>query len=384
LILPGRWQGSNPSRKLVAEIVLFLEEEIEDLLKIILKAEEIMGGREESRSAGWSFQLKQQLATSKQHMGRKPTPQCVSYPKLLPAPDLSIVYEHIQRLRTQRRSLYEHTNIGTRKASEEFIDRVSEDLLEAIDAARTTLEEIYSSQIAFNGEKPFTASNKVTRSEANTIVQVGTVKEIHIHQQDSDADPDLANLIISTVDVIPGSWHADLLVDSDPPYAVTPSGSIYVITLQTRAKEDILLQGARPIVTSRQRPRRACADAHMKGIVDPRKFTTDLDSKNPQLHAEGAPFPFHIHSKETEQFWIQPTASSHEVSWKLEIYWIYLGNHGTTTIGSNDGTFEVYPSNSKNLTRCNLKLHERDCPRWKLNDSITVRTTTFSYNGYTY
>ena len=369
--MPEQFSLSGISKGEAAEIVEFLDGHIAALLQLLVRAEEISEDEEsESRGTlGGTGRFGRQLELlTQQTMGRFQTPQCVSFPKILPAPNLYIAYTRLHELRAQRGAILNQINWGTRKGSPEVIRSMGENLFRAIYAARIILENIHSTRIAFSGEREPTTTNLVNGGQHGNIVQVGEAKEVHVHQQDSEDNFDPKKLIIATVDIVPGAYHSDLVVDSDPPYAITPSGSIYVITLEARTKRAIVLQAARPIVTRRRKPRRVCISTHITGAMTSRRFNTDLDSERPVLTPEGATFPFTISSTDVEQFWIEPTVGADEVTWRLEIDWICAGQRGTAVLGGPGGTFEVYPMKAALSTKCDDDpfRHVQDCPASRL------------------
>jgi hypothetical protein len=358
----------------IAEIVDFVERHIEVLLQLLLREEGVLGGNARTDQFGRQLEV-----LGRETMGRFQTPQCVSSPKILPPPDMSTARACLHDLRARRGALLNRINFGTLKGSAKSIGDVDESLLDTINAARILLDKIHSTRIIFAGEETLTIANTVSGGRYGNIIQVGKADEVHVHHPDGDDDPDPRNLIIATVDILPGSCHADVVVDSDPPYAVTPSGSVYVITLEARTKRAIVLQAARPVVTSRRKPRRACIASHITGAMTPRRFTTDLEAERPILHPEGAPFPFTISSTDVEQFWIEPVTRKNEMTWMLEIDWICAGRRGTALLGGSAGSFELYPSATDLSTKCDLSGHEKDCPALRLRElDPSAPRSTFS------
>lgn len=354
------------SKEQIDEIISFLSDHIKALLELLLN--------EEGRGTD-PFDLVYDLMTSLFNArtgDRFQTPPCVSKPKILPEPDLVVARARLQELRWFRNwGLSGKGNADAADPSFRQAYYVNSSWLDRIDAARNLLNEIHSSSIRFTGERTLRIENKVTGGSPGSITQVGYVgRDIHVHQWRPDDSIEPENLIIATVDIVPGSWAADLVVDSDLPYAITPSGSIYVITLEARSERAVVLQTARPAVTSREAPRRTCQTKHIAGVVEPRRFTTDLDAEKPQLHAEGATFPFIISSTDVEQFWLQPTCRDHQVAWNLEIDWICAGNRGTVVIGGPGGLFEVYPEGTDKsiFTECDISGHEKGCPALTLRE----------------
>lgn len=361
----------------IGEIAGFLSGHIKTLLELLLE--------EEGRGIDPHDQMYVMMTSlfNAPTGNRFQTPPCVSKPKILPEPDLVVARAHLQELRWFRNwGLSRKGNADAADPSFRHANYVKSSLPARIDAARNLLDDIHSSKIKFKDEQALEIKNEVTGGSAGHITQVGIVgRDLHVHQERRDDSIDPENLIIARVEILPGSWGADLVVESDPPYAITPSGSIYVIDLQAQSEETVVLKRARPVVTSRQSPRRACQTKHIAGVVEPRRFTTDLDSEKPQLNPEGATFPFKISRTDVEEFWIQPICRNHQVAWKLEIDWLCMGIEGTAVIGGPGGLFEVYPENTTEppFTNCDYSGHEKGCPALKLKESDpSAPRSTFS------
>ncbi|WP_345945038.1 tetratricopeptide repeat protein [Streptomyces albus subsp. chlorinus] len=178
------------------------------------------------------------------------------------------------------------------------------------------------------------------------VVQAGQVHgdvTLHHHHAGGDAPDALANPVIATVGLRPGSTLADLVVDDDPPRHVTPSGTLHIVTLEARTARAVVLQAARAVVLSRRLPRPACLRPRIGRPIEPRRFLTDLDADPPRLLAQGTDFPFSISATDVEQFWFEPVTTTHEIAWQLEVDWTCAGHRGTTVINDNGQPFEVYP-----------------------------------------
>ncbi|NBM18157.1 tetratricopeptide repeat protein [Streptomyces sp. GC420] len=157
---------------------------------------------------------------------------------------------------------------------------------------------------------------------------------------------------------------------------MVPSGTVHIITLEARTSRAVVLHAARPVVLARRPPRPACLSVRIGAKIEPRRFTTDFDAQPPRLQAQGADFPFSISATDVEQFWFEPIARAHEISWQLELDWTCAGRRGTTVINNNGEPFEVYPvaalydgrEYSALNSGCGL-FHERGCPSLLLEES---------------
>ena len=281
--------------------------------------------------------------------GRNQTPRCVARPKILPAADLSVAYQHVDLLRAHRKAL---------------LGRVSRDdrLLDTISALRAVLEEIHGVRIVFVGEKVTTRTDIGSTTPDASLAPTGFA---------IDFDPRVQDPIITTVKVLPDLAGAAIVAEGDPPEAVTPSGSIFVITLEARAPRAVILQGARAVVLSRRSPRRACFMKAVAGGLEVRRFDVDFDFENPQLRLRGEhDFPLTVSPNDPEEFWVQAETSRDEITWTVAVDWVVNGIAGTTLVNHGGSPFSLYPldvlikgpDKSPLRTRCDNDEHEEGCP----------------------
>ncbi|MEU3371106.1 tetratricopeptide repeat protein [Streptomyces sp. NPDC006660] len=219
--------------------------------------------------------------------------------------------------------------------------------------------------------------NHITGGHLGNVVMADTVHGgVTFHHGGGDTPSDLEDPVIASVQLRPGGTLADLVVDADPPRVMVPSGTIHIITLEARTSRAVVLDAARPVVLARRPPRPACLSLRIGAKVEPRRFLTDLDVRVPQMQAQGADFPFSISATDVEQFWFEPIARTHEISWQLELDWTCAGRRGTTIINNNGEPFEVYPvaalydgrEPSVLSSGCSLG-HARGCPSLLLKES---------------
>ncbi|MGH8963800.1 MAG: hypothetical protein ACRDXB_00470, partial [Actinomycetes bacterium] len=312
--------GSSSLRDLdeaaLAEVVHFLERHVKSLLQLLA---ELSTGDPES------LLIRHVRSTG----GRYQTPQCVLKPKILPAPDLTDAYERLDFLRAQRKSLYDYIKWGRVRGAPGYVEKPDERLLSTISALRGALEEIHSIRIVFAGEDVATRNDPPVAldSPPNGLV----------------FDPRTQDPIITTVEVLPGASHTTIVVEGNPPAAVTPSGSIFVINVEARAPRAVILQRARAVVLDRLPPRRACFIKGITGGLTPRRFDIDFDSEDPQLMAQGIPFPFTVSPTDPEQFWVQAVTATNEITWTIALDWITEGIRGTTVVNLGGPPFSLYP-----------------------------------------
>lgn len=214
--------------------------------------------------------------------------------------------------------------------------------------------------------------NHISDGRHENVVMAGTVHGgVHVNRG-GDHRNDLADPVIASVRLMPGGTLADLVVDADPPRVMVPSGTVHVVTLEARTSRAVVLHAARPVVVSRRPPRPACLLLRIGAKIEPRRFTTDFDARPLRLRAQGADFPFSISATDVEQFWFEPIARTHEISWRLELDWTCAGTHGTTVIDNDGEPFEVYPvaalHDSALRSGCALS-HEQGCPSLLLEES---------------
>jgi hypothetical protein len=191
-----------------------------------------------------------------------------------------------------------------------------------------------------SGSGPDKYVNHISDGDYHNVVMAGVVHDgVHVHGG-GDRPSDLEDPVIASVQLRRGM---DLAVDADPPRVMVPSGTVHVITLEARTTRAVVLHAARPVVVSRRLPRPACLPIYVGATVQPRRFITDFDAEQPRMQAEGVDFPFSISATDVEQFWFEPEARTHEISWHLELDWTCAGRHGTTVIDNNGEPFELYP-----------------------------------------
>ncbi|MET7334284.1 cold shock domain-containing protein [Nonomuraea sp. NPDC005650] len=182
-----------------------------------------------------------------------------------------------------------------------------------------------------------------------------------------DGDP-----VIATVDreLLTKPTFSELVVDADPPRAMWKN-TMLIITLEARPTRAVVLHGMRPVVLSRQPPRRACfglTGLYSGGIVPPRMFSLDLDSDPAELRADDVDFPFQISATDVEQFRVTTRATEAEVSFHLELDWTCAGRRGMKVIDNNGKPFEIYPATSEHPELdwgCGGR-HKRGCPAERL------------------
>ena len=329
------------------------------------------------------------LGLTARTQGRFQTPQCVMRPKILPPPDLAVAYEKLAVLRHQRKILQGYMSFTAARGEPGYVANVDDGLLAAACTLRDALEDIHGERIIFFGEEvaarqpaphDLAILNSVAGGTQGTLIQAGQVAGgIHVTSAAAAPDPRVENPLIVTVEVVPGVVHADLVVDDYPPIAVTPSGSIYVLTVEARASRAVIIQRARAVVLSRREPRRACLMPHITGGLTPRRFDLDLDAEVPRLDAQGVDFPFTVSEGDPEQFWIQVECEATEVGWRIEFDWIVTGIQGTTAIGNGTGAFSVYPMSALSTaegvrsglrTQCDLAGHQTGCPALTLRQRM--------------
>lgn len=223
--------------------------------------------------------------------------------------------------------------------------------------------------------------NEVSGGHSGNVVQVGNnYGGVRIGNAVQDDPSDIRDPLVITVEVRYGSVALDLVVDADPPRAMAPSGTLYVVTVQARTTRAVILHRVRPVVLSRRQPRRACSIGHITGKLEPRTFTADFDADPPRFEAEGTDFPFTVSATDPEQFWFTPAVSVQETAWRLELDWSCLDHSGTAVIDDGGLPFEMYPhtllrNKGGGFTALHLDCdelgmgHLPDCPARRLNGS---------------
>ncbi|WP_432252141.1 hypothetical protein [Streptomyces sp. HNM1019] len=311
------------------------------------------------------------------------TPSAVTWPHAFPEIDRSTAEEMVPELRSLRKSVYH--------AGHAALD-LPDDLVRAAEVGRQVLEKLHGVPVTLSGEErrrvpnvtqqggPRSSDNSVVGGTHRNLIQAGSIAGgVHVHPTVGDDVGDMEDPIVVGVEIHPRAWHADLIVDADPPRPMAPSGSVYVVTLQARTARAVILHRARSVIVSRRQPRRACYRAHIRGPLEPRKFSVDLDAGQPELRPEGVDFPLTISSVDPEQLWIEPAVGAEEVGWRLEIDWTCLEHHGTAVIDYGGDPFETYPPEvlfteggrpSRLRTGCSLIQHEPDCPALHLPQDV--------------
>lgn len=241
---------------------------------------------------------------------------------------------------------------------------------------------------------PRNDGNSISGGHFGNVVMANTVHGGVTFNHGGDSPSDLEDPVIVSVQLRPGGTLADLVVDADPPRVMVPSGTVHVITLEARTNRAVVLDAARPVVLARRPPRPACLLLRIGAKIEPRRFITDFDVRVPQMQAQGADFPFSVSASDVEQFWFEPIARTHEISWQLELDWTCAGRRGTTIINNNGEPFEVYPvaalydgrEPSVLSSGCGLQ-HARGCPSQLLNEtgaptSLWTTATSSSLPSY--
>lgn len=228
--------------------------------------------------------------------------------------------------------------------------------------------------------EPIPFSNAICDGYYGNVVQAGVIHDgVHFHQGTRDAPSDLQNPVIVRVRRGPGSTLADLVVDADPPKAMAPSGTLYVVTLQARTARAVVLHAARVVVLSRRHPRPACLIPRLGQTIVPRYFKTELDVDPPRLNAEGEDFPFTISATDVEQFRFEAVVRTDEVRWQIELDWECAEYDGTLVINDNGRPFEAYPiaalysghDPSPLHSGCGFIGHQPGCPALRLESEQT-------------
>jgi hypothetical protein len=229
-------------------------------------------------------------------------------------------------------------------------------------AWETLLQELLADHPAFRGEleallaelrqqlcnaprpsTPFVINS--LQGQVGNSVQANRIDgSVHFHQPPDDRD-NIRNPIITTVELKPGACLADLVVDADPPRPMTPSDTLYVVTVEARPQRAVILESARAVVLSRRPPRPACLETRAGRAFTPRYFKIDFDADPPLFQADGKDFPFLVSTSDPEQFWFEAIAHADEIAWQLELDWICAGRRGRTVINNNGKPFEIYPWN---------------------------------------
>jgi len=314
------------------------------------------------------------------------TPGIVSWPFLLRAPDVGQMSQLETELKVLRREVqrYHPCYVGNDPGAAWGTQPVR-----IIENGRLLVKLIHGMTVTFVGEQrqagilygdisaQAVVRNEVSGGRQGNVVQVGNnYGGVHVHPR-GDAPDDLRDPLVIDIELRFGLTTVNLVVDADPPRPMAPSGTLYVVTVQARTMRAVILHRARAIVLSRQPPRRACTISSILGIFQPRKFTINFDNDPPLFRPEGDDFPFTVSATDPEQFWFQPTVSSEEVAWRLEIDWSCLDHSGTAVIDNNGQPFETYPytalyrgrsSRSALHWGCDdMAPHQPDCPVKRLN-----------------
>jgi hypothetical protein len=263
-----------------------------------------------------------------------------SWPYILPQADRMAVERSAPELLALRKEAIRYFG-GYARCNPGIID--SEQAVRTVEDGRRVVKEIHGVWVTFHGEQPHSIT--INGDHYGNIIQSRDISGgVHI-TVDSGDDPEVLRdpLEIDTY-VTMGSHAGAVAVDADPPRAMAVSGLLYVVTIRARTKLPVILDRPRVVVKSRHSPHRACFEKPILGVLEPRKFTTNLDETRPRLSAEGEDFPFTVRDKDPEQFWFEPVAEQWEVAWQLEIDWSAPGkNYGTLVIDRKGEPFETYP-----------------------------------------
>jgi hypothetical protein len=181
---------------------------------------------------------------------------------------------------------------------------------------------------------------------------------------------------------------AEIVAEGNPPEAVTPSKSIFVVKVEARAPRAVFLDGARAIVLERRPPRRACFIRGIGGVVEIRRCDVDFDSQNPQIRMRGKyDFPLTVSPGDPEEFWVQAVTTRHEITWTIALDWTVNGISGTTLVNHDGPPFSLYPLNVRKgpggqplYTACDYTGHEKGCPSLTL-ERLGRPTSTFYSAG---
>lgn len=225
----------------------------------------------------------------------------------------------------------------------QMLDRVAEGRTQAR-LAKAAREEIARRAARLDGADASSGGTSESRPAMANLPAGGGAgfRPVYLEQRSIQGDP-----VIATVERKPSNPRAPMTVtvDSDPPRETTVPGTIHSILLEARTTQAVTLRALRAVIVNRRDPRRACLGPPAAGgILKPRPFTADFDTDPPKLTALEADFPFTISATDVEQFDIEPRVSFHEVSWRLEIAWVWQGRRGTTIVDDGGKPFEIYPT----------------------------------------
>jgi hypothetical protein len=111
------------------------------------------------------------------------------------------------------------------------------------------------------------------------------------------------------------------------------SGYTLQVTIEAVKDGAVVLTAMRPVILCRRKPSGILSPR--AGILQTRPFTVLLDGDPPRMEARGgnaADFPFRVTYDDPEVFELQVETAHWDVTWVLELDWIYAGSTGTTRI----------------------------------------------------
>ncbi|MFD0036958.1 hypothetical protein ACFVIZ_04845 [Streptomyces anulatus] len=126
------------------------------------------------------------------------------------------------------------------------------------------------------------------------------------------------------------------------------SPAIVTVTLQSEAKEPIIITGAQVNVLSRQVP--PIAVGHCVSAQDVRAFSANLDKENPTLvrpkneDGDEVPgFPYKVSSGDPEVLSLKFVTKRDEVRFSITINWVQAGKKQSTTLDHDGKGYLVTP-----------------------------------------
>jgi hypothetical protein len=111
---------------------------------------------------------------------------------------------------------------------------------------------------------------------------------------------------------------------------VPASGYSLRLVVESVDSRAVILSGLRPVVLSR-RPPTGYLVPHA-GVLPVRRFTVLLDEDPPSLKAATDTFPLKVTADEPEVIELRVQTERWDVTWVLELDWIWAGHEGTTRI----------------------------------------------------
>jgi hypothetical protein len=180
-----------------------------------------------------------------------------------------------------------------------------------------------------------------------SVVQVGKVDgDVTVHvARDSPEVHDVP--VIVTIDLSEAEYLVKFQED-EPVQGDLMAGVWHgwsdglAVLVEGRSAQAVVLKALRPVVLARRPPRPITGIGTICGILEPRRFTIDLEQDPPRLVAQGPDFPFTVTASDPEQFRIKQKVWDHEVDWHLELDWICAGRTGTLCV-PDTGHFTHYP-----------------------------------------